>query len=171
MKSKVLRSLGRFAAVGALVIGFAGVGAVSATPASAASNWFNLVNGGTNMCMHASSGGEAGAWVTQEDCNFNEPRQRWTWNWDGAGRKVLRNWSGYCLEGYNGENPGTLIVWNCTGVDSQAWYWGENYDLQNYGYFSGRSVEVPGKSHNPGTQLILWPTNGTSFQRWIAHYV
>ena len=164
MKRKIARALGRSSAITSLVIGIAGAGMASAAPASASSEYFWMLNGGSGQCMHASAGGQPGSWVTQEYCNRAEINQLWRWTWDGQGRKVLQNGSGYCLDGYNGQNPGTVIVWICNGSDSQAWKWGvKTSGLENYG--SGKSIEPPGQStdHN---QLIMWPTNGTAWQTW-----
>ncbi|MGE7390840.1 RICIN domain-containing protein [Streptomyces sp. NPDC004126] len=166
----VSRVLGRFAAVGGLMLGLLGVNLGTAAPASANNGWFMLGNYNSGLCMHASSGGGPGSWVTQETCNVNELGQWWSW-WYGYGtnRPMLVNGlQGRCLESYNGNNPGTVIVWYCNNSDSQVWSWGTAQNLEPIGPFS---IEPPGKSKQPGTQLIIWETNGTVNQKWWRRMV
>ncbi|MEJ8640230.1 RICIN domain-containing protein [Streptomyces sp. MS1.HAVA.3] len=171
LKMKYSRTLGRFSAVCALIMGLLGINLVTAESASADYGWFQFKNVGTSQCMHASSGGGAGAWVTQEWCRYDEMAQRWTWGKDSQGRWILVNWQGKCLDSYNGQNPGTVIVWTCNGADSQTWNFGSNPGMlePRGGAFLGRAIEPPGEAVNPGAQLIMWPLNATIFQRWVLY--
>ncbi|MET9465973.1 RICIN domain-containing protein [Streptomyces sp. NPDC006544] len=156
--------LGRIAAVGALLLGSLGVHFSTAAPASADEGWFMLGNYRNGLCMHASSGGGAGAWVTQENCNQYETRQWWRWMYMGH-TQVLQNYSGMCLDSYNGNNPGTVIVYYCNGGSTQYFVWfSESRTLEVN--FAGDAVEPPSLSNKPGTQLIMWSRNGTPNQQW-----
>ncbi|MFE3073573.1 RICIN domain-containing protein [Streptomyces sp. NPDC059247] len=119
-------------------------------------------NRNSGLCMHASSGGGAGAWVTQEVCNQNEPGQWWSYTFVN-GNVVMYNMLGNCLDAHNGANPGTVIVWGCHGGQSQQFFDGRNGILS---VPSGQAVEPPGLSKQPGTQLIMWWANGTLNQQW-----
>ncbi|MGW5852274.1 RICIN domain-containing protein [Streptomyces sp. NPDC055254] len=144
----------------------AGAGVGGAASASAQTGWFMMGNYNSGMCMHASSGGGAGAWVTQEVCNQNEPGQWWRIT-SASNRDVYQNYFGKCLDSHNGNNPGTVIVWHCHAQDSQNFYWREDaylaVDSSAGGVFA---LEPPGESKRAGTQLIMWRANGTVNQKW-----
>ncbi|MGW5852275.1 RICIN domain-containing protein [Streptomyces sp. NPDC055254] len=164
VKKKSSRMLGSFATVAGLMLGSFGVTVGTATPASA-DGWIRLFNDATGMCMHASSGGGPGAWVTQELCNQDERGQLWAYATDTSNRMTLRSFDwGLCLDGYNGNNPGTVIVWPCNQGASQAWTLTSNQSFKNVG--SGKVIEPPGQSANAGNQLLVWPENGSRYQKW-----
>ncbi|MFJ5025775.1 ricin-type beta-trefoil lectin domain protein [Streptomyces goshikiensis] len=159
LRRKPLQALGRFAAVGGLLLGLLGVNVVASAQASAAVIPQYLISNSANenFCMHASSGGGAGAWVTLEYCNANETGQ-WWYFLDGK----VRNYQGNCLDSYNGQNPGTVIVWPCNGAASQNWVFSDHDGFRQGGY----KIEPPGQTARPGNQLIMWPNNGTYWQSW-----
>ncbi|MFE3073574.1 RICIN domain-containing protein [Streptomyces sp. NPDC059247] len=164
--------IGRFSAVGALLLAVLGGNLVSASPA-AANDWFMLKNMNSGLCLHASSGGGPGAWVTQEVCNPGENNQWWTWQLGNSPDTVfqiqaLKNFgSDACVDTYNGNNPGTVIMWYCTFTSSQ--YLAKTHLGGNLENYMGMSVEPPGLSKQPGTQMIMWRTNGTLNQQWTYY--
>ncbi|MFI6150270.1 RICIN domain-containing protein [Streptomyces sp. NPDC051109] len=159
-------TVGRFAAAGCLLVGLAGTTLAAAAPASASGGWVLLKNMNSGLCLHASSGGGPGAWVTQENCNREERGQWWYFGPLHAGDTVysrLYNSYGNCLDTWNGYNPGTVIVWSCNYGRSQDVAMGSYSNLQS----GSNSVEPPGMSGQSGTQMIIWPTNGSLNQGWV----
>ncbi|MET7739430.1 ricin-type beta-trefoil lectin domain protein [Streptomyces sp. NPDC005385] len=136
------------------------VGALSATPAAAATGTITGLGG---KCLDVASASSAnGAAVQLYDCN-GTAAQQWTVGSDGTVRAL-----GKCLDvtGNSTANGARLQLWDCGGGANQKWAVTAARDLVNPQ--SNKCADVTGNTSANATPVQIWSCTGAANQKWTA---
>ncbi|MEU6388214.1 ricin-type beta-trefoil lectin domain protein [Streptomyces sp. NPDC046939] len=136
------------------------VGALSATPASAATG---TITGLAGKCLDVAGANSAnGTAVQLHDCN-GTAAQQWTVGTDDTVRAL-----GKCLDVKDNAtaNGARLQLWDCAGTDNQKWTVTAARDL--VGRQSGKCADVTGNTSANGTPVQLWSCTGAANQKWTV---
>ncbi|MEU0781138.1 ricin-type beta-trefoil lectin domain protein [Streptomyces sp. NPDC006173] len=136
------------------------VGALSATPAAAATGTITGLGG---KCLDVASASSAnGAAVQLYDCN-GTAAQQWTVGSDGTIRAL-----GKCLDvtGNSTANGARLQLWDCGGGANQKWTVTAARDLVNPQ--SNKCADVTGNTSANATPVQIWSCTGAANQKWTA---
>ncbi|WP_371666971.1 RICIN domain-containing protein [Streptomyces sp. NBC_00289] len=136
------------------------VGALSATPAAAATGAITWLGG---KCLDVAAANPAnGTAVQLYDCN-GTAAQQWTVGSDGTIRAL-----GKCLDitGNSTANGARLQLWDCGGGANQKWTVTAARDLVNPQ--SNKCADVTGNTSANATPVQIWNCTGAANQKWTA---
>lgn len=70
-----------------------------------------------------------------------------------------------CLDLFGGDtsNGNQVGVWECSGLDSQNWVFGDDWSIR---YFNDQSKCVDAGDMQDGTPLMIWDCNDLPQQHW-----
>ena len=144
------------------------------TPASAWSEWGNLVSQDSGLCLTAAAATDFSVW--QASCSNWQGNAYWRMKPIGNGYYSIVNPWGKCLDVYafNHDNPGRVTTWDCNGYTNQQWavttsIYGLNLKPRhaiNDNGGRGKCLDVIGFSHTSGDPVGQWDCWGGQNQLW-----